>query len=37
MVVSPSWLRHMARPFIGEGKRITIARNMLLQEGPTIS
>ncbi|CAN0484501.1 unnamed protein product [Laminaria digitata] len=30
MVVFPSWLRHMVHPFVGEGERMTIAWNMLL-------
>jgi uncharacterized protein (TIGR02466 family) len=35
MVVFPSWLRHMVHPFAGEGERITIAWNMLLQKNAT--
>jgi hypothetical protein len=35
MVVFPSWLRHMVHPFVGEGERITIAWNMLLDAGTT--
>ena len=35
MVVFPSWLRHMVHPFAGEGERITIAWNMLLQNNKT--
>lgn len=30
MVVFPSWLRHMVHPFVGEGERVTIAWNMLI-------
>jgi uncharacterized protein (TIGR02466 family) len=35
MVVFPSWLRHMVHPFAGEGERITIAWNMLLERNET--
>lgn len=35
MVIFPSWLRHMVHPFVGEGERITIAWNMLVDPNTT--
>ncbi len=32
MVVFPSWLRHMVRPYFGTGERISVAFNVIIEE-----
>ena len=34
MIFFPSWLRHIVHPFYGTGERISIAFNLMIQEGP---